>query len=187
LFVISFGHTQTHITAGRTPLDHGSARRRDPYITTRTLYKTNNHAPRGIRAQDPSKRTASDLRVPQRGHLNRHCMYQLRLRSEAVPCIVQLELGGTHAETRFRFSAKWTSPCDSEGVTFQSTTGSQDVLVSWSHLYCAGQPMLCVIAKHAGYPPNSPVAPLIPLPRVAVCIVILIMLYQQNVFVCYKS
>jgi hypothetical protein len=114
-------------------------------------------------------------------------VYLLRLRSEAVPCIVQLGLDGTHAETRFRFSAKRTSPCDSEGVPFQSTTGSQGVRVSWYHLYCAGQAMLSGIAKHAGYPPNSPVAPSLPLRRVAMCIVILIVLYQQNLFVCYKS
>jgi hypothetical protein len=37
--VISFDHTQTHTTVGRTPLDEGSARRRDFYLITQTLYK----------------------------------------------------------------------------------------------------------------------------------------------------
>jgi hypothetical protein len=32
-------HTQAHTTVGRTPLDEGSARRRDLYLTTQTLYK----------------------------------------------------------------------------------------------------------------------------------------------------
>jgi hypothetical protein len=51
--VISLDHTQTHTTVGRTPLDERSARRRDLYLTTQTLYKTNIHAPDGIRNHDP--------------------------------------------------------------------------------------------------------------------------------------
>jgi hypothetical protein len=70
-FVISFDHTQTHTTIGRTPLEEGSARRRDLYLTTQTLYKTNIHAPRGIRTHDPSKRSAADLRLRPRGHWDR--------------------------------------------------------------------------------------------------------------------
>jgi hypothetical protein len=33
-FVVSFDHTERHTTVGRTPLDEGSARRRDLYLTT---------------------------------------------------------------------------------------------------------------------------------------------------------
>jgi hypothetical protein len=33
ILVISFDHTQTHATGGRTPLDEGSACHRDPYLT----------------------------------------------------------------------------------------------------------------------------------------------------------
>jgi hypothetical protein len=40
-FLFSLDHTQTHTTFGRTPLDEGSARRRDLYLTTQTLYKRN--------------------------------------------------------------------------------------------------------------------------------------------------
>jgi hypothetical protein len=69
--VISLDHTQTHITVGRTPLDEGSARRRDLYLTTQTLYKTNIHAPDGIRTHDPSKRSAADLHRRPRGHWDR--------------------------------------------------------------------------------------------------------------------
>jgi hypothetical protein len=35
----SLDHSQTHTTVGRTPLDEGSARRRDLYLTTQTLHK----------------------------------------------------------------------------------------------------------------------------------------------------
>jgi hypothetical protein len=44
-FLFSLGHTQTHITFGRTPLDEGSARRRDLYLTTQTLYKRQTSMP----------------------------------------------------------------------------------------------------------------------------------------------
>jgi hypothetical protein len=38
-FLFSLDHTQTHTTVRRTPLDEASARRRDLYLTTQTLYK----------------------------------------------------------------------------------------------------------------------------------------------------
>jgi hypothetical protein len=38
-FLFSLDHTQAHTTVGRTPLDEGSARRRDLYLRTQTLYK----------------------------------------------------------------------------------------------------------------------------------------------------
>jgi hypothetical protein len=37
--LFSLDHTQAHTTGGRTPLDEGSARRRDLYLTAQTLYK----------------------------------------------------------------------------------------------------------------------------------------------------
>jgi hypothetical protein len=37
--LFSLDHTQAHTTIGTTPLDEGSARRRDLYLTTQTLYK----------------------------------------------------------------------------------------------------------------------------------------------------
>jgi hypothetical protein len=43
--VISLDHTQTHTTVGRTPLDEGSARHRDLYLTTQTLYKRQTSIP----------------------------------------------------------------------------------------------------------------------------------------------
>jgi hypothetical protein len=66
-------HTQTHTAVCRTPLDEGSARRRDLYLTTQTLYvqETNIHAPARIWNHDSSKRSAPDLRLRQCGHWDR--------------------------------------------------------------------------------------------------------------------
>jgi hypothetical protein len=43
--LFSLDHNQTHTTVGRTPLDEGSARRRDLYLTTQTLYKKQTSIP----------------------------------------------------------------------------------------------------------------------------------------------
>jgi hypothetical protein len=43
--LFSLDHTQTHTTVGRTPLDEGSARRRDLYLTTQTLYNRQTFMP----------------------------------------------------------------------------------------------------------------------------------------------
>jgi hypothetical protein len=43
--LFSLDHTQTHITVGRTSLNEGSARRRDLYLTTQTLYKRQKSMP----------------------------------------------------------------------------------------------------------------------------------------------
>jgi hypothetical protein len=69
--MISCDHTQAHTTVGTTPLDKGPARRRDLYLTTQTLYKTNFHASGGIRTHDPSKRSTADLRLRPTGHWDR--------------------------------------------------------------------------------------------------------------------
>jgi hypothetical protein len=45
------------------------------------------------------------------------------------------------------------------------------------HLDCAGEAMLHSLARHAGYPNHSPVAPSLPLPCIAVCYIILMVLY----------
>jgi hypothetical protein len=54
VLVISFDHTQEHTTAGRTPLDEGSARRRDLYLTTQTLYKKTSVLPVGFESRIPA-------------------------------------------------------------------------------------------------------------------------------------
>jgi len=70
------------------------------------------------------------------------------------------------AETRFRLSAKRTSPFKSTGASVQSTTGSRGVRISGSN---AGYTMFRGIVKGTGYPLHSPVSPSLPLPCVTVC------------------
>ena len=78
----------------------------------------------------------------------------------------QLKCDGTRAETRFRPSAKRTSPFKSAGASVQSTTGSQGVRMSGSN---AGYTMFQGSVKGTGYPLHSPVSPSLPLPCVTVC------------------
>jgi hypothetical protein len=64
----SVAHTHTH-TLCRTPLDEGSACRRDFYLATQKHSReTDRHAPDGIPTRNPSKRLAADPRLRTRGH-----------------------------------------------------------------------------------------------------------------------
>ena len=78
----------------------------------------------------------------------------------------QLKCDGTRTETRFRHSAKRTSPFKSAGASVQSTTGSRGVRISCSN---AGYTMFRGSVKVNGYPLHSPVSPSLPLPCVTVC------------------
>jgi hypothetical protein len=72
-----------------------------------------------------------------------------------------------HAQkTRFRLSAKRTSPFKWAGVSVHSTTGSPGVRISGSN---AGYAMFRGSVKSTGYPLHSPVSPSLPLPCVTVC------------------
>jgi hypothetical protein len=44
-FLFALDHPQAHTTVSRTPLDEGSARRRDLYLTIQTLYKRRTYMP----------------------------------------------------------------------------------------------------------------------------------------------
>jgi len=79
---------------------------------------------------------------------------------------LRLKCDGTHAETRFRLWAKWTSPFKSTGVLVQSTIGSRGVRISGSN---AGYAMFRGSVKGTGYPLHSPVSPPLPLLCVSVC------------------
>jgi hypothetical protein len=68
------------------------------------------------------------------------------------------------AETRFRLSAKRTSPFQSAGVSVQSTTGSRGVRISGSNGSNAGYTMFRDSVKVTGYPLHSPVSPSLPPP-----------------------
>jgi hypothetical protein len=68
----------------------------------------------------------------------------------------RLKCDGTRAETRFRLSAKWTSPFKWAGASVQSTAGSRGVRISGSN---AGYTMFRGSVKGTGYPLHSPVSP----------------------------
>ena len=78
----------------------------------------------------------------------------------------QFKYDGTRAETRFRLSAKRTSPFKSAVASVQSTTGSRGVRISGSN---AGYTMFRGSVKGIGYLLHSPVSPSLPLPCVTVC------------------
>jgi len=69
---------------------------------------------------------------------------------------LRLKCDGTRAETRFRLSAKRTSPFKTAGASFQSTAGSRGVRISGSN---AGYTMFRGSVKSTGYPLHSPVFP----------------------------
>jgi len=81
-------------------------------------------------------------------------------------CRDLLKYDGTRTETRFRLSAKRTSPFKSAGASIQSTTGSRGVRISGSN---AEYTMFRGSVKGTGYPLHSPVSPSLPLPCVTVC------------------
>jgi len=78
----------------------------------------------------------------------------------------QLKCDGTRKETRFRLSAKRTSPFKSAGASDQSTACSRGVRISGSN---AGYTMFRGRVKSAGYPLHSPVSPSLPPPRAFPC------------------
>ena len=79
---------------------------------------------------------------------------------------LRLKCDGIGAETKFRLSAKRTSPFKSAGASVQSTTGSLGVRISGSN---AGYTMFRGSVKSTGYPLHSPVSPSLPHPCVSVC------------------
>jgi hypothetical protein len=94
----------------------------------------------------------------------RHASTALPPGKKLVRC--QLKCDGTRAETRFRLSAKRTSPFKAAEASVQSTTGSRGVHISGNN---AGYTMFRGSVKGTGYPLHSPVCPSFPLPCVTVC------------------
>jgi len=82
---------------------------------------------------------------------------------------LRLKCNGTRAETRFRLSAKWTSPFKQAWASVQSTTGSRAVHISLQGLYCSCKPVFCSHVTLTGYPLHSLVSPSFLLPCVTVC------------------
>ena len=77
-----------------------------------------------------------------------------------------MKCDGTRAETRFRLSAKRTSPFKSAGASVHSTAGSGGVRISGSN---AGYTVFRGSVKSTGYQLDSPVSPSLPLSCVTVC------------------
>ena len=92
---------------------------------------------------------------------------------------LRLKCDDTRAETRFRLSAKRTSPFESAGASVQSTTGSRGVHLSGSN---AGYTKFRGSVKSTGYPLHSPVFTSLPLPCVTVCHHVSTGLYRRHVF-----
>jgi hypothetical protein len=115
----------------------------------------------------------------------------MELRSQVCSAVVlqyklyggrlRLKCDGTRAETRFRLSAKRTSPFKSAGASVQSTTGSRGVRISGSN---AGYIMFRGSGNCIGYPLHSPVSPSLPLPCVTVCHHISSRLYSMCTLSC---
>ena len=82
---------------------------------------------------------------------------------QTINMVVRLRFkcDGTRAETRFRLSAKRTSPFKLAGASVQSTTGCRGVRISGIN---AGYTMFRGSVKSTGYPLHSPVSPSLPLP-----------------------
>jgi hypothetical protein len=93
-----------------------------------------------------------------------------------IPCKLRLKCDGTPAETRFRLSAKRTSPFKSAGASVQSTTGSRGVRIGSSS---AGSTMFRGSVKRTGYTLHSPVSPSLSLPCVTMRLHISIRLYKD--------
>jgi hypothetical protein len=115
-----------HATVGRTPLDEGSARRRDLYLTTQTLYKKNIHVPCGIRTRDPSKRSAADLRLRRRGRWDRRTQTPHSLISAVcAPSLISI-----------RTKAEVVTRTDMPTACLQTASWGAAQFVQHSRLYC---------------------------------------------------
>jgi len=106
----------------------------------------------------------------------------------AIVCILlvivelRLKCDGTRAKTRFRLSAKRTSPFKSAVASVQSTTDGRGVRNGGSNGSNAGYTMFRGSIKCTGYPLHSPVSPSLPLPCVTVCHHISVGLYYKLLF-----
>jgi hypothetical protein len=79
---------------------------------------------------------------------------------------LRLKCDGTRVETRFRLSAKRTSPFKSSGASVQLTAGSRGAQISGSN---AGYTKFHRSVKRTGYPLHSTVSPSLPHHCFTVC------------------
>jgi len=88
---------------------------------------------------------------------------------------LRLKCDGTRTETKFRLSAKRTSPFQSAGASVQSNTGSRAVRISFNN---AGYTKFRGSVKGTGYPLRSLVSLSLPLLCVTMCHHISTTVYQ---------
>jgi hypothetical protein len=81
----------------------------------------------------------------------------------------QLKCDGTHAETRFRLSAKRTSPFKSAGRQFSQLLTAEVCLSAFIVGSNAGYTMFRGSEKGTGYALHFPVSPSLPLSCVSPC------------------
>jgi hypothetical protein len=91
------------------------------------------------------------------GSLHDLCTADWRRLRHGIRGRLRLKCDGTRAETRFRLSAKRTSPFKSARASVQSTAGSRDVRISGSNV---GYTTFRGSVKGTGYPLHSPVSTL---------------------------
>ena len=123
--------------------------------------------------------TTHSLNVPHVCHETTACVIPVHKHVKETGGRGQLKCDGTHAETRFRLSAKQMSPFKTAGASVHSTTGSRGVRISGSN---AGYTMFRGSVKGTGYPLHSPVSPSLPRPCVAVCHHISTGVYQFHLY-----
>jgi len=103
-------------------------------------------------------------------HINEELRRHIHRKYRDLVVRLRLKCDGTRAETRFRLSAKRTSPFKSAGGrSVQSITGSRGVRINSSNGSNAGYTMFRGSVKGTGYPLHSPVSPSLPLQCVTVC------------------
>jgi hypothetical protein len=105
--------------------------------------------------------------------LSQGWQFQIECFFPPAPCLgflsasrLHLKRDGTCAETKFRLSAKRTSPIKLVKASVQSTTGSRGVRIRGSN---AGYTMFRGSVKSTEYPLHLPVSPSLPHPCVKVC------------------
>ena len=123
-----------------------------------------------------------------------HCLKSYRECSGTAPLIfhlrtkwrrnvsfrLRLKCDGTRTETRFRLSAKRTSPFQWAGWSVQSTTGRRAVHISLQGLCFSYKPVFCSHVTLTGYPLHSLVSSSLLLPCVTVCHHISKAVYNPN-------
>jgi hypothetical protein len=97
---------------------------------------------------------------------------------------LRLKCDGTRAETRFRLSAKRTSPFKSAGASVLSTTGRRGVRISGIN---AGYTTFRGSMKSTGHLHQSPISPSLSLTCVIVCHHISTGLYPLGVSYCNET